>query len=320
MSIINQVNMCIREIDMIGKSKRAAKKNGVKGIHSYKTKNEVLKIAKQFANWARSERGVKNLHDLTEADYQAFLESKAHTTLDYRRSIETHLRLLQEGLNRRAERYGKEAIRFVPEKRLIAPRRRLEAVSNRSYSEREVKAIKERVSPSTARAVALMRNLGLRVSESVQLRVEHVQGDFIRIEGDTITKGGRDREIPIPASFQQELEQMCLGKTEGERLVPLMAGTVMDDVKEACRELNIKSRGTHGFRHSYARERVQQEMTTEQKAMFERCLDRYAEGKKADYGVYDKELYDATKAIMDKIHGELGHGKNRFDLAVRYMR
>lgn len=319
-SIINQVNQCVREIDRIGVSKKSARKQGIKAIHSHKTKKEVLKIGKQFARWGRENYGIKNLHEFKEEHYIAFLESKSHTTLDYRRSIETHLRLVQEGLNKRSERFGKERAVFVPEKRLIESRGRLEGVRDRSYTKEEIRAIKEHVTPSTSLSVSLMESLGLRVSESVQLRVEHVRGNYVRIQGDTITKGGRDRVIPIPESFQSELQKMCLGKKSWERLVPVTAGTVMNEVTAACRHLKIQSDGTHGFRHSYARERVDQLMTQEEKKLFSNCMGRYAEGKQFDYGVHNRELYESMKGKMDRIHAELGHGKNRFDLAMRYMK
>lgn len=319
-SIIKQVDMCVREIDRIGVSKKESRNNGLKAIHSHKTKKEVLKIGEQFARWGRENYGIRNLYEFQEKHYIAFLASKSDTTLDYRRSIETHLRLIQEGLNKRSDRFGKERAVFVPEKRLIESRGRLEGVSNRSYSEKDVQAIKGHVAPSTARSVALMRNLGVRVSESVGIRVEHVQEHFVHIQDDTITKGGRDRVIPIPESFKAELKEMCEGKAENERLVPLSAGTVMNDVTAACRHLKIKSNGTHGFRHSYARERVDELMTAAEKTLFSSCMDRYAENKNFDYGVHNRELYESMKAKMDEVHSELGHGRDRFDLAVRYMK
>ena len=113
---------------------------------------------------------------------------------------------------------------------------------------------------------------------------------------------------------------MCTGKEEHERLVNLSAGTVMNEVKAACKQLNIKSNGTHGFRHSYARDRVDQLMTQAEKTLFSSCMNRYVENKNFDYGIHNREFYQSMKEKMDQVHGELGHGKDRFDLAVRYMK
>lgn len=318
LSIINQVNMCIREIDMIGKSKREARKKGIKGIHSYKTKKECLKISRQFANWVRSERGIRNLYEITEQEYRDFLASKSHTSLDYRRSIETHLRLLQEGLNKRAERYNKPKTYFCPEKRLIPPRNRLEGVSDRSLSLKDINAIKANVSPNTRNAVELMHNMGFRISGAVSLKVSDV--NFEKGVVSVIEKGGRYREVPIPKHFEKTLAEMIKGKEPNERLVNVTAGTVQNEVKNVCKKLGIEYTGTHAFRHTYARNRVNELMTKEEKELFEKCLVRYAEGKRFDYGVHDRKLYDSMKEKMDRVHAELGHGKNRFDLALRYMR
>ena len=310
--------MCIREIDMIGKSKREARKLGIKGIHSYKTKKEVLKISKQFANWARSERGIKNLHDLTEQDYKDFLDSKSHTTLDYRRGIETHLRLLQEGLNKRAERFGKEKVQFVTEKRLIAPRNRLEGVSDRSMGLGDINTLKSNLSPNVRNAVELMHNMGLRVSGSVSVKVSDV--NFEKGVISVTEKGGKYREVPIPQGFEKTLAEMIKGKEPAEKLVNITARAVQNEVNKVCKKLGIQNTGTHAFRHTYARNRVDQLMTKEEKDLFQKCISRYVENKPFDYGVKNRRLYNSMKSKMDQIHGELGHGKNRFDLAVRYMR
>ena len=257
---------------------------------------------------------------MTEEHYRAFMESKAHTTLDYRRGIETHLRLIQEGLQQRAERFGKEIPSFVPEKRLIASRGRLEGVKDRSYTPSDLRAVRDAVTPNTAHAMDLMLNLGLRVTESVQLRVEHIQGDYIVIQNDTITKGGRDRVIPIPDGFKDDLLKMCEGKEPNERLVPVQASTVQMEFKDGCKRVGVACKGTHGLRHTYARNRVNELMNKDEKQMFSSCIERYAENKRFDYGVHDKALYESMVEKMDRIHGELGHGNGRFDLAVRYMR
>ena len=56
--------------------------------------------------------------------------------------------------------------------------------------------------------------------------------------------------------------------------------------------------------------------------MMARISDNRLVGQKPDYRMdeKDKQLYDQTKAIMDTIHGELGHGENRWELAMRYLR
>lgn len=303
---------------MIGKSKKKARRNGIKGIHSYKTKKEVLKISKQFANWARSERNIKNLHDITQDDYKAFLDSKSDTTLDYRRSIETHLRLLQGGLNKRSERFEKEMVQFTTEKRLIAPRNRLEGVSDRSMSLIDINNIKANVSLNVRNSVELMHQMGFRVSGSVCIKVSDVNFDKGIVS--VTEKGGKDRDVPIPRGFEENLAGMIKDKEPAERIVNITARAVQNEINKVSKKMGIKSTGTHAFRHTYARNRVNQLMTKKEKQLFQKCMSRYVENKDFDYGVYDQRLYNSMKIKMDQIHFELGHGKNRFDLAVRYMR
>lgn len=52
-----------------------------------------------------------------------------------------------------------------------------------------------------------------------------------------------------------------------------------------------------------------------------RILDNLFEVKRADAGfsTAEKEIFEETKAAMDRVHDELGHGRNRFDLAMRYL-
>lgn len=311
--------MCVREIDMIGKSKREARKKGIRGIHSYKTKNEVLKISKQFANYVRDNFNVRKLFEVEKKHYEAFLMSKSDLSLDYQRSIETHLRLLQTGLNKRAERFGKPKTYFCTEKRLIAPRTRNEGVSNRSLSNRDINAIKANVSENVCNSIELMQNLGLRVGGSVSVKVENVRFDKGVVS--IIEKGGRYREVPIPKEFKRTLAEMIKGKRADERLVPITKGTVSNAIKAVSKKLNIENyTGTHAFRHTYARIRANELMTTQEKELFERCINQYAANKDFDYGIHNRKLYDSMKNKMDQIHHELGHGKNRFDLALRYMR
>lgn len=323
-SITFQVMKCIDEVNGIGKSKRENRKRIKKGqekyrhIHSYKTMEEVEKIGKQFARYVRENFGVNNLHELKEQHYIEFLKSKSHLTLDYQRNIETNLRLVQEGFHKRAERLGKEIVRFIPEKRIVSSRERMEGVSNRSYTKDEIERLKGRVSASVNVSLSLMYNLGVRVSESVEIAVGDV--DFQNNTVHVVGKGGRPRIVDIPENYKHELRSLVQGKGLEDKLCPVKAGTVRNAIAKGFRKEGIKCKGAHGFRHTYARNQIKRIMTTEERNLFQNCISRYAEGKAFDYGVHNRQLYDSMKAKMDYVHIQLGHGKDRFDLAVRYMK
>lgn len=333
-SIVREVKESLDAIDRIGQSKRDARKSGTSGIHSLKQKQNTMSDAQNFVKWCRSEHGVRSIADLNEGHYRAYVAHMSEKGLSrgHIQNVETSLRLLQRGFEKRSERFQgslREFKGFCPEKRLVSVKTG-ERVRNRSYSEREVKQIRENCSPEVQKAVDLMRGLGLRVREAVNVRAEHfkcVKGVWrLEIErGSGITKGGRHREIEVPKHFERTLERLLANRQESERLVRVSSGTVRDGINVACKKANIvqDGRGAHGFRHSYARERMDQLATDEQKAMMKRILDNREVGRKADYGILsakDKALFAETKAVMDKIHEELGHGKNRWELAMRYLR
>ncbi|MER2109245.1 MAG: tyrosine-type recombinase/integrase [Solibacillus sp.] len=331
MSIVFEVKESIRAIDKIGQSKRDAKEKGTSGIHSKKQKVNTMSDCQNFVKWARAEHGVKSLAAVTEQHYQAYIDHlrEKGVTTGHMQNVETSLRLLEKGFKQVVEKEQGPTSRFegfCPSKRLVAQQRG-ENIRNRSYDANEVQQIRANCSPEVQKAVDLMRGLGLRVKESVNVRREHFKpaGDGWKLQiekGGGITKGGRFRDVPVPAEFVGRLKQLMQDKEPQERLVQVTVETVRDGVKEGCKKAQIKQdgRGTHGFRHAYARERFNEMATPENKQMMTRILDNRALGRKADYGIHDQQLYKETKAVMDKVHEELGHGESRWALAMRYLR
>jgi len=320
-SVLYQVDTCITQIDKIGFSKKEFRENNIKAIHSYKTKDEVRKISRQFVNFTRDKFDIKNLHELKQEHYEIFLESKNNTSLGYQRTIETHLNLLQEGLNKYSERNGIETNTFCPGERIIKSATRGENVSNRALDIKKIENIKAESSLNTSNAVELMHGFGLRVEEATTVRVTDI--DFQAKSIDILFgKGGRPRTIYFENKHIEKLEEMTKGKDLNDCLVPVSKTAVSNEIKKTANQLGYKNyTGTHSFRHSYARERLDVLMTREEKDLFEKQIKHYKDKKPFDYAIQkDKqELYNSMKSKIDQIHHELGHGNNRFDLALRYM-
>ncbi|AQQ55621.1 site-specific integrase [Planococcus lenghuensis] len=336
-SIVHDVKMCLKEIDRIGQSKRDAREAGTVGIHSLKQKAHTMSACQNFVKWTRDVHGVRKVHELTQEHYKAYIGhlEQQERSAGHRQNVETALKHLQRGLNARSERFGKEQVVFVSERRLTAPAAS-EGVSNRSYSNEEVRKLLKHVPATTADAVKLMRGLGFRVREAANVRTEHfVQkeagGWRVQIDqGAGITKGGRFRHFDVPKPFEQELERMLQGKRPEERLVPVQVDTIRQAVSKGLKTAGIEQnrRGCHGFRHAYARERIdilfrQRGLSDTGHTMMQRVLENRQEGKPADYGILtaaDKRLYAEVRGVMDRVHAEIGHGANRWDLAMRYMK
>jgi len=334
-SIVREVKESLTAIDKIGQSKHAARKTGTSGIHSKKQMANTMSDAQNFVKWCRSERGVKSISELNAGHYVSYLAylSEKAVSQGHRVNVETSLRLLEKGFEERSKRFENNSfalVRFCPERRQETTLGGSDA-KNRSYTDEEVQLIRENCSYEVTKAVDLMREMGLRIKEAVNVRVEHFVpndrgiGWCLTIEkGTGITKGGRFRQVDVPQRLEQRLESWMANKSPGEQIVNVSYSTVRDGVNVACKRAGVKQagRGCHGFRHAYARERMDQLMPSEQKQIMNRVLENRKTGRAADYGIlseHDKQLYAAAKEAMDQIHSELGHGKNRWALAMRYM-
>lgn len=198
-SIVREVKESIQAIDKIGQSKREARRNGESGIHSKKQKENTMSDSQNFVKWCRAELGVKSIANLNEGHYRAYIThlnekgvSRGHIC-----NVETSLRLLQKVFEKRSERFEgslKKWKGFCPKKRMMSYKSG-ENVRNRSYTNQEMHKIREHCSPEVQKAVDLMQNLGLRVREAVNVRVEHFIQDpdgwrLKIIQGAGITKGG----------------------------------------------------------------------------------------------------------------------------------
>lgn len=333
-SIVFDVKMCLKEIDFIGMSKREFRAARIIGIHSLKQKEHSLSASQNFVKWTRDQYGVMRIYELTVEHYKAYLKylEKAGRSMGHRRNIETALRHLQAGLNARSLRFEKTNVTFVPTGRLTPST--VAMVQNRSYSEEEFLLLLDFIPHTTKDAVLLMYELGLRVKESAKIRVEH----FIKInenwqiyieKGNGVTKGGRFRQLDVPKHFEPELERMLNGKSPNDQLVNIKVDTIRKSVSKGLKKAGIeqRKRGCHGFRHAYARKRLQTLMEERNikkgHEMLQRILDNKENGKVADYGIFspnDKSLFIAVRGVIDQIHSEIGHGKDRWDLAMVYMK
>lgn len=333
-SIVFDVKMCLKEIDRIGESKREARNRGESGmIHSLKQKEHTMSASQNFVKWVRSQYGIKRLYEVTEQHYVAYLgylEMKG-TTSGHRRNVETALRHLQNGLNARLNRFGREEVYFVPDKRVTKYERPF--VKNRAYSDEEYHELLLNLSESVRDAVMLMRVLGLRVKEAANIRVEHFKfnnGWVLHIDkGSGVTKGGRFRSLTVPIHFYKDLERMIEGKNLNETLVEVKVDTIRKAVNRGLKKagINQEGRGCHGFRHAYARERLIHLMKEKKiegaMEMLQRILENRENGKLADYGVFtpkDKALFFAVREVVNQVHSDIGHGEDRWDLAMVYMK
>jgi integrase len=330
-SMKNQVETALKEINRIGYSKREAKKSGdSSNIHSIKYYRDVQGTAIRFAEFCREQYGIRSIYHLTEEHTKGYLQfltgkgvSNGHLI-----NVESHVKKLQIGMQKFSEKLGKPPVIFVGSRHISTDQR--EKPKDRSYSAEEISQLGNLMSPGVRAAMQMSVHLGLRAKEVTNIRVEHIvetpngRLQVHIVEGRGVTKGGRFRDIPVPERYESTLRQLIQGKLPDQKILSLKEGTLRSGLKRACERSGAQSAGWHGFRHTYARERLEQilgERKEEGRGMIERMLNNRSCGHKIDAGVrpHEKELFQAVKQVINIVHHELGHGDNRWGLVAVYM-
>lgn len=330
----NQLERAIKEVNFIGQSKfdmkNDAKKLGDRhrGIHSYETLRRTKAELKVFREYL-SEKGITDFKSVNENHYVEFLQMKEQqgASLGHLCNLETSITLLRNGL----EKLGVEA-NFCTEERMYKYSS-THNINNRSYTRDEIRFLQDNTNNATGRAIELMVELGLRVKEAAYLK----PSDFVEKENGKLyvninegAKGGRMREFEVLPHFEGRARE--LSKMPVERIVGIKERTIQNNIINAKKRMGIErdGRGVHGFRHTYARERKEQLLSALESKDYSygssvrEMLNLKLETLKNGEYLHQSEIYssaamDMAMEVMDKVHNELGHGKERTELGTRYL-
>ena len=108
-----------------------------------------------------------------------------------------------------------------------------------------------------ATALMLEANLGLRISDIIQLRLSDIVRDGERYRlAITEQKTGKSRTFTVPLALYQFVRCYCIdhGIPADAVIFPLTERAVQKQLKLVCDYLDIKGVGTHSFRKFYATE------------------------------------------------------------------
>lgn len=106
-----------------------------------------------------------------------------------------------------------------------------------------------------AMALVLEGNLGIRIGDILQLRMDSFIRDGARYRLDIEEeKTGKKRTFTVPYPIYQYVENYCLrnGISKRERILPISSRTVQSILKMACDHLGYENISTHSFRKYYA--------------------------------------------------------------------
>lgn len=108
-----------------------------------------------------------------------------------------------------------------------------------------------------ATALVLEGNLGIRISDILQLRLKDIVKDGERYRLDiTEQKTGKVRNFTVPFSIYQYIELYCVKNaiSADEKIFPITERAVQKQLKLVCDYLGYDNISTHSFRKYYATE------------------------------------------------------------------
>ena len=319
---VDQMSEKHLEANNIPRKKAEAQRKNIdyKFIYSYSTAKNVMNTVNRMCK----HNNIKNLTELKPEHADKYINHKVKqlkngkiSSSDYVKNEKGNIAkfdqcLLQTGKRSKHDSSitAKVEVPFVESK----PRGR--------YTEEEGNKIQNHIKDNEPKEKLLIskiqRAAGLRITEAVYLKARNVDVKNCRIiikDIDNITKGGRPRTVQLPLKTKELLNKIKKDKKGKERLFKYKSIESMQDaVRKACRELGIKSRGTHGFRGEFAYKRTQQYLEEQGiKATAYRMTNLI---EKHGNGLTKKE-----RTALNKTSNDLGHGKGRIrDIRESYLK
>jgi len=339
-SLINQSEYCLNAINQIGISKKILRDIGLEtGIHSTNQMEHALSDCSGFVRWLKT-IGITDLFQLKVKHYRDYIAFKKDTRVSYGHliNIETNLRLLAKGMTKLSKSRGYKVREWIPQKRLINVNLR-EKPTNRMYTEDEIKLLQDNMSKNARIASQIQLAFGLRLREVAQSRVAHI----ITKDGQLVwkcvkekealntaigvTKGGRPRETPCRTGYEDVVKEIIEGKNVEEFVSQIRYNSLRSAFNRAADRSGVHFNGSHGFRHTYAREMLknlfdERGIYYDAMVMLELIFTNVQNGKRKDAGVskMERDLYKQVIECLDLVQKYLGHGKGRLDLCEVYLK
>jgi len=281
-SLVRQVQMALLSVYVPQLSLRRRKHEVEAGLRARlifgaRTLEVYLDWACRFARWARETHGVNRLvkmpHLAGQAWVQAMIDAgKSPWTVSLAISA---LRKLEWGI---WASWGVWVTLVDPEA-LTGRRRRTLHMRRRkgAYPAADLRLLRAHLPEEYREALDACVALGLRRKELVSVRAcdvdlpavsYQVKGrdgvwtaypmppGYVGVVRVRKGKGGRPREVPVPAWYRPELEALLAGRNPEDRLWPVEYQEFGRAISRACAEAGIVSRGVHGLRHTWAIQRL----------------------------------------------------------------
>ena len=226
------------------------------GMQSYSSVATMSSRFNQFASYAKSELGIKDMRKLERehvTQYASHLKERCQQGELSPATAQNYL----SATNRVLEiARGDKALHVAPVREAGMTQRSYVATENKAISTHAHNTLMNQVSERLGAQMELQRSLGLRFEESCKIDAtkalrEAEKHDRVIISAGT--KGGLDREVPITS--QRQIEALrAASEVQGrdKSMIPLK--TSYTQYKDACYKQHSHF---HGERHAYAQERYE---------------------------------------------------------------
>jgi integrase len=263
-SINNQVNQLWHQVDGIGQSKATtrteSKYKGHNGhkvsekVHSFKSKDEFIRVSKELAKYAKENFNIKDMQAISKEVITAYINNKIEDGL-YRRTISSYVSILskiQVGLLKIPQKQESHKSLYS-QKDLKNIRKTVDELAiksihiNRAYI--NLHSFKSDMSPRSSIGYQLQLEHGLRVNEATLIRPSQLLKDnILRIQG----KGGYQRDVQLSSTLFNQIKQEI--KANGSYCQSY--NNYLKDLKKSVEKAGEKWTGTHGLRYNYAQSQM----------------------------------------------------------------
>jgi integrase len=239
-------------------------------IASFSTMDTYRRVWNNFFNYLREHWKIKNCELITEEHIEAYFEYKIeyYPSKQYAEKISSALGKLEVALNKYSKKmheYPKN-YNFQIRQNILNKARDFELVANNYLNRTYQNPLDIIESLSTIEhkiAAKIQLEGGARVEGIGLIRKEQLRGiktDDIskKIKGiiETKEKGGKIGDVLISLSTYQKLEKYF--KNSNTSIFKINYKQYIDDIKNACFLVGEKAKGSHGFRWTFAQNRVRE--------------------------------------------------------------
>jgi integrase len=255
-SIAYQVSKIIKEHNGIREKKREAREasnrtgeNGHKvsdKFHSYKSLDNARRDLMNLGKFAKEEFGIKDMSMIDKEVVREWIKSKdisSYTASNYLSEINK----VREHFN-----ISKEEIKELRQEfHNTLEKTRERAEMTRAYKNIDRVEIAER----SRIAFELQRDYGLRAKEATHIKVDkQLTGNILQVQA----KGGKPVIVELDKKLADHIREVA---KENNGIYQINYKTYTRDLKEALEAVGNKYNGTHGLRHSFAQNKLEEGYT-----------------------------------------------------------